>query len=261
MSKIKPILAMLIAFVILPSVLKAQQQQPQSLFQGINIHPSLGAEYFNLALSWDDKAHTSKFKAYLFTLQAEIEVLEGLSLHPIVGYSLSNFDGLVFREIPFSVEMGVGHMGGIALGLGVDKRIFRFPDYELEICGQIVYSFRLWKTSWAIPDINVDGTVKGSPSWLRAQIGPVIRYLGFDYIFPYISIEYHKLWGRFKLEQDIQDLTGLEKKKVSSTNDIILSVGALYEMTNSFTLTGELTFYPHNDGLDIGAMVILKYLF
>lgn len=261
MRKMKCFVGLLLIFWLFSPCLLSQQQNKLGFFQNTVIKPALRAEYFGLSLKGDDKTDTSNFKSFLFTMDTEFEVLDGLSVHLLLGYSLSNFEGLTFRDLPFSVQMDVGQLGGFVLGTEVDKKLIRFPDYELNLNGQLIYSFRFWKNSWEVPDLNVEGTVTGSPTWLRAQIGPLIRYLGFDYISPYISIKYNKLWGRYKMEQEIQELTGLEKKKFKSTNNYILMIGVNYEMTDFLLFTGEVTVYPYSDGTDLGAMVYLRLNF
>jgi len=261
MSMKKSSIGSLIIFLLFAPSLFSQQTQSSGFLKNIVINPALRAEYFGSTLKGEDEDFTSKFKSYLLNLDTEFRILDGLSVHLLLGYSLSNFDGLTFRDLPFSIQLDTGLLGAIVVGTEVDKKLFHFPDYELKLNGQIIYSFRFWKNSWDVPDLNVPGSVTGSPAWLRTQIGPVIRYLGFDYISPFISFKYNKLWARYKMEQEIQELAGSEKKKVSSMNNFILTAGINYEMTDRILLNGEVTFYPYSDGLDVGAMVYLKFLF
>lgn len=260
MNKMKQVGCGFLIFLLLAPSLFSQQPR-EGFFQNMTIAPALRGEYFGLTLAWEKKAHSSKFKSYLFTLDTELQMFEGFSFHLLFGYSLSNFDGLVFRKLPFSVELDVGYLGGLVLGAEIDKKLIHFPDYELNIFGQIIYSFRFWKNTWEVAHLHVDGTVTGSPCWFRAQIGPVIRYLGFDYLSPYISIMYGKLWGKFRMEQEIQDLTGLEKQKVVSLSDFTFLIGTLYELTDQLLVTGEVTLFPYKDGINVGATLGIKYLF
>ncbi len=38
-------------------------------------------------------------------------------------------------------------------------------------------SYYGFDNEWNMPDLNVDGTLNGSPSWMRAQIGPKLLVL------------------------------------------------------------------------------------
>jgi hypothetical protein len=63
------------------------------------------------------------------------------------------------------------------------------------------------------------------------------------------------------MEQEIQDLTGLEKQKVVSLSDFTFLIGTLYELTDQLLVTGEVTLFPYKDGIDVGATLGIKYLF
>ena len=63
------------------------------------------------------------------------------------------------------------------------------------------------------------------------------------------------------MEQEIQELKGLEKKKFKSMNNLILTIGVNYDMTDHLLVTGELIVYPYRDGMDIGALVNLRFNF
>ena len=85
----------------------AQRQQVQNLYQRIIVKPGLSAEYFDLTVGWDEDENFSNLRSYLFSTNTEISIFDGFSIHFILGYSLSNFDSLTFRDLPFSVELGV----------------------------------------------------------------------------------------------------------------------------------------------------------
>ena len=178
----------------------------------------------------------------------------------LLGYSLSNFDGMVFRQLPFSVEVGVGEIGGILFGVEVNKRLLYLAEYEINLYGQFVYYYG-FNNLWEVPDLNVDGTVIGMPSWMRGQIGPKVRYEGLNNLVPYVSFKYGKLWGRFNMDQEIQDLSGTENKKYKALGDFTLSVGAEFELARDLTVLGEITLMPYNGGLDFSGMALLRYSF
>lgn len=224
------------------------------------VKPGLSAEYVNLTIAWDEDTYTSKLKTYLFNTHTEFEIIDGVSFHVILGYSLSNFDGLIFRQLPFSVELGVGEIGGLLAGGEIDVRLLYLSEYEIIIHGQYVYYYG-FNNEWKVPSLNVEGTVLGSPSWMRGQIGPLIRYEGLNHISPYLCIKYNRLWGKFKMEQEIQDLSGTEEKKIIGQSDFTLSLGADYEISPDFSVRGEATLMPFTGGLDFGGMVLLRYAF
>ena len=237
----------------------AQQPQEQNLEQRTIVKPGLSAEYFDLTIGWDEDENSSNLRSYLFSTNTEISIFDGFSIHFILGYSLSNFDSLTFRELPFSVELGVKEIGGLLVGSEINKRLFYLSEYEINLYGQFVYYYG-FNNEWEMPDLNVDGTIIGSPTWTRAQIGPTIRYEGLNYITPFFSATYNKLWGTFTVDQDIQDLFGTEEKKITGKSNFTFSFGSEFEVTPNFFLKGALSVMPYDGGLDFSGLMSIQYV-
>ncbi len=238
----------------------AQRQQEKNQDQRVIMKFGLSAEYFNLTIGWDEDVYSSKLKSYIFSSNTEIDIFDGFSIHFILGYSLSNFDDLVFRQLPFSVELGVKEIKGLLVGTEINKRLFYLSEYEISLQGQFVY-YNGFNNEWDMQDLNVDGTITGSPSWSRAQIGPKIRYEGLNTIYPFISATFNELWGTFTLDQDIQDLFGTEEKKLTGKSNFTFSAGSEFIVTSNFLVNGVLSIMPYNGGMDIGAMISIQYVF
>jgi len=238
----------------------AQRPQEQNLDQNAFVKFSLSAEYFSLTIGWDEDVNTSKFKSYLFSTNTEIYIFDGFSIHIILGYSLSNFDDLIFRRLPFSVELGTREMGGLLVGSEINKRLFYLSGYEISLQGQFIYYYGL-NNQWELPELNVDGTVVGSPNWTRAQIGPKIRYEGLNNVYPFISATINKLWGTFTLDQYIQDLSGNEKKKITGKSNFTFSAGSEFDVASNFFVNGALSVMPYKGGVDLGGMISIQYVF
>ena len=234
-------------------------QRTQNLDQRIIVKPGISAEIFNLTIGWDENVNTSKLKSYVFNTNTEISFNSGFSVHIILGYSLSNFDDLTFKELPFSIELGVKEIGGILLGSEIYKRLFNLSDYEINLYGQFVYYYG-FDNEWDMPDLNVDGTLIGSPTWMRAQIGPSISYLGLNSISPFISATYNKLWGTFTVEQDIQDLLGTEEKKIKGKSNFAITIGSEFVVTPKFSMSGAVSFLPYDGGIDLLGLLSIRYV-
>ncbi len=237
----------------------AQPSQAQNLDQRIIVKPGLSAEYFNLTIGWDEDINSSNLKSYIFSTNTEISINDGFSVHIILRYSLSNFDNLTFRDLPFSIEIGGKEIGGILLGTEINKRLFYLSEYEINLYGQFVY-YNGFDNEWNMPDLNVDGTLFGSPTWMHAQIGPTIRYEGLNDITPFIRVTYSKLWGTFTVDQDIQDLFGTEEKKITGKSNFAFSFGSEFEVTPNFFVKGALSFFPYDGGVDLLGLISLQYV-
>jgi hypothetical protein len=247
-----------ILILILTQLSFAQLERGQN--QSTAIKPGLSAEYLNLTITGDEDDLSSKLKTYLFSTKTGFQILDGFSLDIILGYGLSDFDGLTFRQLPFSVELRVGEIGGLLVGAEINKRLLYFAEYEINLYGQFVYYYG-FENEWEVPALNVEGTVKGTPYWMRGQIGSLIRYEGLNSVYPYLCVKYSKLWGEFTMVQEIQDLLGTEEKKITGKSDFTLSLGMDYKVTADLLVRGELTVMPFHGGVDYGGMLHLQYSF
>jgi hypothetical protein len=240
------------ALIILSlAVLSYPQAQGELSSHGFTIKPGIHFEYFDRTITWDDDEQESQLQSMFIVLNTGFQTQGGFSLHAILGYSLSNFDALVFRELPFSVELDVGRIEGFVLGAEVEKGLFSTGSMEIGIFGQILYN-KVKQKTWDIPGLSVEGTVTGKPSWIRASAGPVFKYTGFDAFHPYARVCYNKLWGTFEMEQTIQDLEGMEEKDIKAKSQFDAALGTLFHLSRAFSLKGEVHLMPYDGGVDIG---------
>ncbi len=234
--------------------------QEQKLLNAVSISPGIGFEYFSRTINWDDNTSTSELKSHFFTLDTEIEFSRGLFFRAVLGFSSSNYDSLIFRELPVSVELDVGNINGYILGADVKKSFIHSEALRIDVLGQFFY---VWgrKTEWEIPGLAIEGSVEGKPYWMRVSVGPVFTYTGFDALYPYLYLSYNTLWGKFNLDQIIQDLTGNEEKKLKGESSICVSPGFTFKLTDSLSLKSEANLMPYKDGVDFGVTIKVMYSF
>lgn len=232
---------------------EAVERQQRLIFR-----PEIGLEYFSRTIGWDE-TQTSKLKSFLVMAATQFELVAGLELGILAGYSSSNFDGLFFRKLPFSIEFEGGGISGYLLGAELQKR-FALKTFELGLSGQFL-SYLGTEQEWKIPGLNVEGKIKSHPAWYRIVAGPALAYKGIDYFSPYISVTFNKLWGSFEMRQNIQTLTGLEKKSISGKSLFGVSLGAAYEFTDFFSFQGEAGFLPYSGGVDTAFKARAVFIF
>ncbi len=237
------------------------QEQEKGMFQALSIKPSVGFEYFSRTISWDENDKTSKLKSYFFTFSTEFEFQKGFFLSAIFGYSFSDYEGLEFRELPISLRIreDAESYAGFLLGGEIKKSIIYSNDLKIDGLAQFFYYFGT-KDEREIP-LDVEGTAEGDPNWKRFSIGPVLTYTGFDRFSPYLYLNFNKLWGKFKMDQKVQDLTKTENKKISGKSSFCTSLGLIYELTDAFGVKAEASLIPHKDGVDLGFIVKAMYTF
>jgi hypothetical protein len=223
------------------------------------LKPGPGMEFFSRTIQWDEGKNTSSLKSFLFTFHLDYALQQGFEIGLQFGFSLSDFRSMVFRQLPFSIEYEAGNNGGFLAGASIRKRILETKSFEMDVEGQFV-AFLGMTRQWKLTDLNTEGQVEGKPYWMRALIGPTFFYRGVEYFYPYLHLSVDKLWGKFTMNQAIEDLTGREEKQFSSKSFFGISLGAIYEASDRFHLQGEGRLMPYNGGLDYGLMFKARYV-
>lgn len=236
------------------------QAQDISFSNGLRIKPGAHFEYFVRTITWDDEQNVSKLKTYIFALNTEIEIDDGFSVSALVGYALSDYESLIFRRLPLSIELDAGKIGGFILGAEMRKSLYYGNTYELGLHGQFMHQIGLEK-NWDVPGLNVSGTVTGKSTWSRVSAGPYFKYTGLASFSPYLAVYYNNLWGKFKMEQAIQDLEGLEEKKIKSKGVFDITLGSILSLSENFFLKGEVHILPSNERMDFGVVAVAAYEF
>jgi len=246
----------LLALVLLgPTAGWAQDVEP-----GPRMKLGLGLEYFSRTLAWDDDTRSSPMTAAFGSLRLDFEIQKGFTLAAFLGYGFSNFNGLVFRGLPFSLDYEAGAAGGFLGGIEAEKSLFSAGDFEIGIQAQYVFSLGSTK-SLMITDLNQNGTAVGKATWMRVQAGPVVRYTGYQDLTPYLAITYNRLWGTYTMNETVQELTGAEEKKIAGAGSIGAAFGIVYEPFPNFSLKGEVAAIPYKKiaasglGVDFGGSI------
>jgi len=209
---------------------------------------SFGAEteILKRSLWWSEEEKTTALNAYCGLFRLETEILDGLRLALLAGYSSSDFHSLVFKRLPFSIDFEVGGLAGSLFGAELSQ-IFGLNSVALGGRARFLL-FSGQEKKWTIPELAVEGELKSQPKWKQITIGPLLGYNGYENFFPYISIEYSHFWGEFSLQEVIENLAGIETKDIKVRGKIGLAAGASFQVSPRFTLGGEATFLPHKDG-------------
>lgn len=237
-----------ISICVLP--IRAQEGRP---FQPLAIQPAVGFEYFSRTIRWDETSR-SELKSHFFTLETEVAFRKGIFFSGAIGFSFSSYDGLVFRELPVSADLAVGSINGYILGGAVRKSIVQVELLKVEAKSQFHVYFG--KTQeWEIPGLVVEGTLEGKPNWMRFSIGPVFIYTGFERLFPYLYLNFNTLWGRFRMDETIEDLEGSETKRIKADGSFAASVGLTFELSPALSMKAEASFVPRSEGIDSGICV------
>jgi len=218
---------------------RAQDAEPS----GIRLRPSLGFEYFNRTIFWDDDASASTLSAALAFLRADLEFRREGHIGLFVGYGLSNYNGLVFRQLPFSIDYQAGNIGSLAWGGDFEERFVTLGAVEIGIQAQFMMSLGRLK-DFEMPSLNVAGSLEGKGTWSRVLAGPVFRYTGYENFTPYLSVSYNRTWGTFTMTEAAGELGGTEEKKIVSRGPVAVVIGTVFEPSAPIRIKAQLTALP-----------------
>ncbi len=236
------IVFLLIAF----ASLSAQTPRETEPFR-LNFRLGLEGEMFKRDLTYGEDESVSPLNSYFSTLRLELES-GGYVISLFGGFASSNFNTLVFRGLPFSIEFEGGGLSGVVFGAELSK-VFLFNSFG--VGGQVrVISYSGNEKKWAIPELAVEGELKSKPSWQQFSIGPVLVYNKYENFIPFAAIQYNRLSGEFSLRELVENLTGEEKKEVKGRGAVSFSLGANFLFTSRFGLRGEASILPHKGATD-----------
>jgi hypothetical protein len=208
-----------------------------------------GFERLSRTISWDDGGGLSKLTANLITLQGHIRLGERFGLSLEAGLSLPSFNGLVFRELPISVEYQAGAAEALALAAEIRGFLLRTADFEIEGVGRIVSSIGFQKT-WPLEDFAVDGETRGRPVWLDGRAGISLAHMGLGTVRPYLLVAADFLRGTFRMDQTLGDLDGSEKKAVQGKAVLFTALGVFFEISPRWSVVAEAALLPYAGGID-----------
>lgn len=249
----------LVVFLAAPCLNFGQSRPPA---EASSFRPGVEFAYGSRTVGWTENGEeaTSQASFWLAGFVLEYRIQPGFSVSARVGYSSTSFEDMTFRQLPLSIELESGGMGGLVLGAEVEKSITSGETYSLDLAGQFVASLGLNK-KWDIPGLAVEGTVEGKPTWMRAVFGPVIAFRGWPGIVPFLFPRLDYFWGRFKLDETVQELQGSEQKDFKGKAIFGLALGADLELSARLFLRCEGAVYPREGGTDFSLRVRTLYAF
>jgi len=256
--------SVLILFVF--ASLSYTQEATPDFSNGKKWSAGLGFEYFKSTVSWGEDSFISPLKTYLMTFHVNYEIVDGFYLGGIIGYASSDFESLTFRELPISLTMDKGAIGGMLFGGEALFTFYETESFDFSIFGQYIY-YKGGQKQWDIPGLAVDGTATGKPKWSRVTAGISLRYLASEPFLPYLNIAYSSLSGAFAMEESIQSLSRTEEAEISGVGSFMIGLGGIYDFTDSLSLLLEVDLTPYGrgdnyeGGVDFGALLRIMYSF
>jgi hypothetical protein len=76
-----------------------------------------------------------------------------------------------------------------------------------------------------------------------------------------VGFFYDNLWGKFRVQQTILDLTGSQEKKFSSKAKINARIGIRADLLTHLRLSGEINLFSGRDAFDFRFILGASYVF
>jgi hypothetical protein len=245
-------LVLLLSPALGPRPTFAEESEPTKKWK-----PVLSLEFHSRTIVWDEKARSSNLGSAFLAAGIEARIVRGWSATFFGGVSLANWNGLVFRTLPFSVEYQAGPRTGFLAGASTKATFARLGSWDLGLEARFLASLGTAK-SLDLVGLNEAGTAEVRGTWFRLQAGPVLTYRGLPTLSPFAWLGLDRLWGRCLMEENIRDLSGSEEKTVTGKGWVSAGGGFFWELGPSFGLGFEASALPFKKsggglGLDLGA--------
>ncbi len=214
----------------------------------------LGFEFISRTISWDKGAQTDRLRSLLVTVREDIALSPGLSLGLSAGLSLANPSGLVFRELPISLDYEAGSMPALAAGASLRGRLASLGDFEIDGEARVVSSLGFAKKS-PLEGFAVEGSSTAKATWIQASAGPRISYLIFGRFVPYVAVSGTWMGTRFRMDEVLADLAGSATLSGRSKSYVEVAFGTDWRISNRISVQACAGFLPYPGGVDSAVSV------
>ncbi len=199
-------------------------------------------DFLNRGIKWDGVKST--LKGLNLVAEARGKNLGGtVDLLLFAGLGNSKLNGAIFNQLPITLDYQAGGINGLVLGLAADWPLVQASDFRLGLTAD----FTTWigfNKKFAIEGFTFPGEAKAEPGWSQAGGGIFAAYEGYENIEPFLSVKVSALWGKFKITENIQDLSGEESKSLKGSGLLGISLGCHLKLTDKLYLTPVAEFYP-----------------
>ncbi|MDD8011227.1 MAG: hypothetical protein PHX73_08975, partial [Acidobacteriota bacterium] len=170
----RSIAVLILGAAVLAGPAAAAAQEPAPFYR---IHAGIEAEAGSRMVVWDKDAGSSFLKSIRGRIRFGLELSGGASFSLLAGGGAENWNGLIFRHLPFSVDYEAGSRGAIVLGAEMEVPLFRPGDWEIGAAVQALFSLGL-KGEWTSEALQQPARLSGRASGTAVRLGPTLAYRG-----------------------------------------------------------------------------------
>jgi len=240
----------------------AAAAQPRTEPPSSGLRLGLRVDYFSQRVGWDNPGgeSTSDLNSVLVAAALQFRLSRDSSASILAGYGSSDFGGLMFRALPFSIDYQAGGVGGLTLGGEFDIALATSSRIRVSAQGEVM-AFLGSTRKWDIPGLAVAGSLEGKPSWVRARVGPVLAFGRASRLRPYLFPFFHYIWGSFEMSESIESLSGKETKDLRGKSLFGVAGGLDIPLSPHAKIRAEAGVYPSGDGASYSATVATMFSF
>ena len=226
---------LLLLFASGPALQAQSQNKPTYEF-------GLTGELAARGIKWADQSSTLKATNMLLELRAR-NLGNIFNLSVFGGLGLPRPNGVIFDELPLTLEYQGGSISGLLFGARAEARLLPASDFNFGLVGEFS-SFLGFKKNFELTGLVVPGKATAQPSWSQATGGLLITYDGLEGSQPFLEVAGSYFWGNFKMTEKIEELEGEEKVKLKGSSYISITTGWSFFLVNKITAVPRIRIFP-----------------
>ncbi|MCR4396648.1 MAG: hypothetical protein NUW07_07960 [Candidatus Saccharicenans sp.] len=234
------------------SALQAQSQDQTTWEFGLT------GELAARGIKWAEETSTLKATNALLELRAR-NLGHIFNLSVFAGLGMPRPNGVIFAQLPLTLEYQGGSLSGLLVGTRVEARLLKTSDFNFGLAGEFS-SYLGFKKDFALSGLVVPGTATAQPSWSQASGGLLVTYDGLEGSQPFLEVAGSYFWGNFKMTEKIEDLEGEESVKLKGSSYVSITAGWSFFLVDKITVVPRIRIFPGSKST-IGVGLSLYYGF
>ncbi len=218
-----------------PALQAREQQKPVWEF-------GLTGELFSRGIKWSDQTTTLKSTNLMFELRARnLGNLFNLSFFG--GLGLPRPNGVVFDQLPLTLQYQGGSITGLLFGARAEARLLPASDFNFGLMAEFS-SYLGFKKEFALSGLVVPATATATPSWSQASGGLRVTYDALEGSQPFLEVAGSYFWGKFKMKEKIEDLEGEQSVNLKGVSYVSITAGWSFFLVDKITLVPKVRIFP-----------------
>lgn len=216
--------------------LRAQGQENTSWEFGLT------GELYARGIKWADQTTSLKSTNMMLELRAR-NLGNIFNLSFFGGLGLPRPNGVVFDQLPLTLEYRGGSIAGLLFGARAEASLLPASDFNFGLLAEFS-SYLGLKKDFALSGLVVPGTATASPSWSQATGGLRITYDALEGSQPFLEVAGSYFWGKFKMKEKIEDLEGEQTVDLKGSSYVSITAGWSFFLVDKITVVPKVRIFP-----------------